>query len=144
MATDSHGRAEFHQLAAESTCGVNRRSNSRPARASSTRKSTCAPKYGAGLTRRTVAWISCRSSVGACAESFLSTDVMTDDIGASSPGSGPIPARTAIDFTRRLLNLVEKFLDGRTDFLEPSRLGDGEVRRSDIPAIGRNLVVCDP
>jgi hypothetical protein len=56
----------FHQFAEEAICGVSRRRTSRPVCASPKRSSTCEPKYGAGLGLRTVAWISCKSSAGAC------------------------------------------------------------------------------
>src|SRR5262245_23999498 len=84
MATSIHVLAAIRQPAAESTYGVSRRSNARPAWASSMRKITCVPKYGAGLGLRTVAWISCKSSVGADADTFAATDSVTDDMVVSS------------------------------------------------------------
>ncbi len=55
-----------------------------------------AQKYGAGLCRRTVAWISCNSITGEFVETFPLTDSCADDIGASFLYSraGSIPART--------------------------------------------------
>src|SRR5215471_21370154 len=98
------------------------RTNSRPARASSMRKSTCAPKYGAGRCRRTVAWISCSSNASACA------------------GGAPAAVSSRVDMARALADLVEKLVDGLADLFEPSGLRDGQVRIGDIPAIRLDLV----
>src|SRR5262245_2465322 len=139
--------------------------NLRPACASSMRRSTCVPKYGAGLGLRTVAWISCNSSVGACAERLSPMDSLTDNMGHPFLGSGsicgPDPGqRLAAAATRPcravhrrpcrpfreswpalLRNLVQHFLDGLADLFEPFGLGHGEVGRSDVPAIRLDLVV---
>src|SRR5262245_57722141 len=106
-------------------CGASRRMNSRPARASSTRRSRCVPKYGAGLGLRIVAWISCRSRVGADVDTAPPTDSVTEDMG------DPF----------RLGNLVEEFVNRRADALELSRLRRGQVWTVDVPGVGRDLVL---
>src|SRR5262245_60652036 len=116
--------------------------NLRPACASSTRKSTCVPKYGAGLGRSTVACISCSSSVGARGELFSPTDSVTDDIGGilswgradSGPDERPL----------RSPDPVEQFIDGLADLFELSGFRRGQVRTIDVPGLGRDLVLGDP
>src|SRR5262249_13438751 len=98
--------------------------NSRPARASSMRKITCVPKYGAGLGLRTVAWISCRSSVVVRVEILSTTDSL-------------MGIATLSDF-------VEKFFKRAADALEPSCLGYRQIRTGDVPGLGRDLVFDDP
>src|SRR5262245_42394033 len=118
--------------------------NLRPAWASSIRRSTCVPKYGAGLGRSTVACISCNSSVGARVERFSPVASVVDNMVASFSWVRPNSARTPTnDSSLQLGDLVEELIDRRTDFLEPFRLCDGEVGRSDIPGVGRDLGTCD-
>src|SRR5262249_21166577 len=61
------------------------------------------------------------------------------------PFWGPDPVRTGprANDERRLGTLVEEFVNRRADFLEPFRVLDGEVGRSDIPGAGGDLVLCD-
>src|SRR5262245_20358556 len=145
MPISSQAVAAFHQFVAEAICGASRRMNSRPARASSMRRRTCVPKYGAGLGLSTVAWISCKSSVGADVETLTPTDSVTEDMG--DPLQGVRVACTRIrtnESPLQLGNLVEQFIDGRADTLEFPRLRHSKIRIGDVPAFGCDLVLRDP
>src|SRR5262245_21318722 len=93
MPLSSQAVAPFHQFVAEAICGASRRMNSRPARALSMRRRTCVPKYGAGLGLSTVAWISCKSSVGANVDTFPPTDSVAEDMEDPFKGPGPLHPR---------------------------------------------------
>src|SRR5215468_365571 len=113
----------------------------------SMRRSTCVPKYGAGLGRSTVACISCNSSVGAGAERLSLTASFVDNMVASFSWvrAERIPARTPDDDWPALLrDLVEDFIDGLADLFEPSGLRRSQVRAVDVPSVGRDLVAGDP
>src|SRR5262245_38100537 len=127
MPISSQAVAAFHQFVAEAICGASRRMNSRPARASSMRRRTWVPKYGAGLGLRTVAWISCRSSVGASVDVLPLTDSVTVVMGDPS-----------------LLKLVEEFLECLADPREPTRLRYRQIRIGNVPGVGRDLVLDEP
>src|SRR5215510_540573 len=145
MPISSQAVAAFHQFVADAICGASRRMNSRPARASSIRRSTWVPKYGAGLGLRTVAWISCKSSVGACAERLSPTDSLTDNMGAFLSSvradSGPDPGN---DWPLRLSNLVEEFFNRLTRALHACGLRHRQIRMGDKPAFCGDLVRDDP
>src|SRR5262245_40958830 len=85
--------------------------NSRPACALSMRSSTCVPKYGAGLGLRLVAWISCKSRVGADVEPVPPADSVTEDMG--DPFSYEILSRNsstaAPTFPRRRVSATVRF-----------------------------------
>src|SRR4029453_1879723 len=93
-----------------------------------------------------VAWISVRSSVGAWVERLPSTDSFTEDMGASLfMGLGPLgPVPRVTNSPLRLCDLVEKLLNGFTDALEASCLGNRQIRIGDVPFLRRDLVLDNP
>src|SRR5262249_15622512 len=107
------------------------------------RRMTYSPQYGFGRGRRTVACMSLVSSVGERVETVSPTDSLMDNMRGSFQGSSPFRTGPRANDERRLLNLVEEFVGRRTDFLELSHVPDGEVGPSDIPGVGRELVLCD-
>src|SRR5262245_56229184 len=120
-----------------------RRSISRPCSALLMRRMTYSPQYGLGRGRRTVACMSLVSSAGERVERVSPTDSLMDNVRPSFQGSGPFRTGPRANDERRLLNLVEEFFDRRADFLESSRVLDGEVGVTDVPGVGRDLVLCD-
>src|SRR5262249_26503619 len=137
----------IREPSAGSTYGVRRWRNARPASASSMRKSRCVPKYGAGLGLRTVAWISCRSSAGACAKGSPLSDSLMDAMFASlfgGPHPFPIFGPQVNDQSLRLSNLVEEFLKRLAGALEFSSLRYRQIGMGDVPAFCRDLVLVDP
>src|SRR5262245_26419315 len=103
---------------------------------------TYSPQYGLGRGRRTVACMSLVSSTGERVERPPPTDSLMDNMRASFQGvrihSEPDPGSND---DRRLCNLVEEFVDRRSNFLKPSGVLDGEVGVTDIPGVGRDLVL---
>src|SRR5262245_47127362 len=120
-----------------------RRSISRPCSALPMRRMTYSPRYGLGRGRRTVACMSLVSSAGERVERVSPTDSLMDNMTASFRGSGSFRTGPRANGECRLCNLVEELFDRGTDFLESFRVLDGEVGRSDIPGVGRELVLCD-
>src|SRR5262245_2273301 len=108
------------------------------------RRMTYSPQYGLGRGRRTVACMSLVSSAGERVERVSPADSLRDNMRASFQG-GPVHLRTGLyaNGERRLGDLVEEFVDRRTDPLQPSRVLDAEIGVADIPGVGRDLVLDD-
>src|SRR6185436_1870248 len=95
------------------------------------RRSTCDPKYGAGLGLRIVAWISCKSSEGAYDERSPATGSWTDMCHHPSKAT-------------ELCNLIKQVLNRLTDFLKTPRFCHRQIRAGDVPGFGCNLVLDEP